>query len=64
MAGKLVAHSILHGGPGLVGLTPALVRYISTGSVSEVKELVTLENLYDIDLKKMIDKQVFDSLFN
>ena len=28
MAGKLVAHSILHGGPGLVGLAPTLVRYI------------------------------------
>ena len=38
-------------------------RYISTGSVSEAKELVT-EDLYDIDLKEMIDKQVFDSLFN
>ena len=26
MAGKLVAHNILHEGPGLVGLAPALVR--------------------------------------
>ena len=58
MAGKLVAHSILHGGPGLVGLAPALVRYICTGSVAEAKELVTLEDLYDIDLKEVIEKQV------
>ena len=62
MAGKLVAHSILHGDPGLVGLAPALVRHISTGCVSEAKELVTLQDLYDIDLKEMIDKQVFDSI--
>lgn len=58
MAGKLVAHNILHEGPGLVGLAPALVRYISTGSVSESKELLTLEDLYYIDLKEMIEKQV------
>ena len=63
MAGKLVAHSVLYGGQGLVGLAPAIDRYHSTGSVPLAQELVTLDDLYDVDLKEMIEKQVL-SLFS
>ena len=31
--GKLLAHSILHGGDGLVGLAPPIKEYMVSGSV-------------------------------
>ena len=56
MAGKLVAHSILHGGTGLTGLAPAMVKYITCGSVDEALNLVTLNDVADVDLKSAIEK--------
>ena len=40
MSGKLVTHSILHDGPGFVGLSPAVVSYLATGSLEAAKESV------------------------
>ena len=58
MAGKLVAHSILHDGPGFVGLSPAVVSYLATGSLEAAKESVSTDDLLDIELKKMLDEDV------
>ena len=41
IAGKLLAHSMLHSCDGLVGLTPAVVEYFVTGSV---ENLITVLN--------------------
>ena len=54
MAGKLLAHSTLHGGSGLVGLAPAVVKYIATGSVDIAQALVTMDDLGDIELKTLL----------
>ena len=58
MAVKLVAHSILHDGPGFVGLSPAVVSYLATGSLEAAKESVSTNDLLDIELKKLLDEDV------
>lgn len=58
MAGKLLAHSILHEGPGLVGLAPAIVKYLTTGSLSDARKHVTIEDLYDLELKQILEEEV------
>lgn len=61
VAGKVIAHSILHDGPGFVGLSPAVVKFLSTGSVDEAKSVVSCEDLLDLDLKKLLQEQVRNS---
>ena len=61
MAGKLIAHSILHGGPGFSGLAPAIVQYLCTGSLDKSKDLVTIEDLYDLELKEILQEHVSKS---
>lgn len=58
MSGKLIAHSILHGGPGFFGLAPAIIKYLCTGSLYESKHLVTVDDLYDLELKQILQEQV------
>ena len=54
MAGKLLAHSILHGGSGLFGLAPTVVKCIATGYVDIAQALVTMDDLGDIELKTLL----------
>ena len=61
MAGKLIIHSILHGGPGFSGLAPAIVQYLCTGSLDKSKHLVTIEDLYDLELKEILEEHVSNS---
>lgn len=63
IAGKLVAHSIFHEGPGFIGLSPAIVQYICTGSISKAKELVNIEDLCDLELKDLIENEVKNVFF-
>lgn len=58
IAGKIVAHSVLHGCDGFVGLSPAVVKYIETGSVTKAEQLVTTEDLPDIELRNIIESKV------
>ena len=58
MAGKLVAHDILHDGPGFVGLSPAVVNYLATGFLEAAKESVSTNDLRVIELKKLLDEDV------
>ncbi|XP_068697998.1 uncharacterized protein [Montipora foliosa] len=53
-AGKLVAHSVLHGGPGMAGLSPVVIKYLVTGSIDEAKELVSIDDLYDPELQEIL----------
>lgn len=58
MVGKLVAHSVLHDGPGFIGLSPAVVEYLTTGSFEAAKEVVTTSDLLDIDVEILLDEKV------
>ena len=58
MAGKLLAHSVLHGGGSMEGLSPAIVEYLSTGSLEETSKLVTSADLADVDLRMLIEEKV------
>ncbi|XP_067031279.1 uncharacterized protein [Acropora muricata] len=58
IAGKVVAHSILHDGPGFVGLAPSLVEYLATGSVDAARGIVSLNDIADLDLKQLIEEEI------
>ena len=58
MVGKLLAHSILHGGDGLVGLAPPIKEYMVSGSVEEAGKLVTPSDLPDVDLRMLLEEKV------
>ena len=61
MVGKLLAHSVLHGGAGLPGLSPAVTKYLVSGSVTDAADLVTVDDIPDIDLRCLIENKVFYS---
>jgi hypothetical protein len=54
--GKMLGHSILHGGPGLHGVSPVVKCYMATDrSAAETQSLpLTLEDLPDLELRNMI----------
>lgn len=62
MVGKLLAHSILHGGDGLVGLAPPIKEYMVSGSVEEAGKLVTPSDLPDVDLRMLLEEKVKTSI--
>jgi len=66
IAGKIVAHSVLHGCDGFVGLSPAVVKYNETGSVTKAEQFVTTEDLPDNELRNIIESKVgyFKKLHN
>ena len=50
--------SLKHDGPGLVGLSPAVVKYLNTGSLEEAATLVTMHDLTDLELKGLLEEKV------
>ena len=58
IAGKVVAHSIFHDDAGFVGLAPCVREYLATGCVDAAKELVSLDDLPDLDLKHILEAEV------
>lgn len=53
----MVAHSILHGGTGFPGLSPAMGRFIASGNVDSASSLVSAEDIIpDTDYKDVIEK--------
>lgn len=62
MAGKLIAHRVLHGGPGMAGLSPVVIKYLVTGSIDEAKELVSIDDLYDPELQEILQTEVWNQL--
>lgn len=57
VAGKLVAHTLKHDGPGLVGLSPAVVKYLNTGFLEEAVTLVTMDDMTDLKLKGLLEEK-------
>ena len=54
MVGKLLPHSVLHGGPGLPDLAPAARKYLVSGSLTDAADLVSVEDVPDVDLRDLI----------
>ena len=52
--GRIIGHSILHGGPGLYGLSPAIEHVLSSDEESEEPPPLVQEDIADIDLRQMI----------
>lgn len=55
-AGKIIGHSILHGGPGLYGLSPAVKHYFSTKDLMLFPPPLELEDLSDFMLRECVDE--------
>ena len=49
--GRMIAHSFLHGGPPLYGLSPAVLEFWTRESISEA---VTIEDIPDYDLRQAL----------
>ena len=58
MAGKLLAWSVLHSGETFTGLSPAVIEYLSTGVVDKATAKLTTADLYDVDLRDIIETKV------
>ena len=52
--GRIIGHSILHGGPGLYGLSPAVKHVLTIGSESIEPPPIVPEDIVDIDLRQII----------
>ncbi|CAL8350723.1 unnamed protein product [Boreogadus saida] len=52
VAGRMLGHSFLHGGPSLSGLSPAVVHVLLGGSPETAT--LTLEDCPDLDIREMI----------
>lgn len=59
MAGRMVGHSFVHGGPCLSGLSPAVVHVLLGGSPETAT--VTLEDCPDLDIRETIRLVCFQS---
>lgn len=56
-AGKLIAHSVLHAGFGLTGLSRAITEYLVTEDVNSCLPYLTEEDIPDLDVRETL-KQV------
>ncbi len=52
MAGRILGHSFLHGGPSLAGVSPAIVHVLLGGSPQTAT--ITIEDVADIDIRETI----------
>ena len=54
--GKILAHSILHGGMGFVGMAPSVAKYIATRSMDEAAMLVSIKDIPDLECREFARK--------
>lgn len=57
--GRMIGHSILHGGPGLHGLSPAAKHYLASGSGAcddQQPPPIELADIADIELRNLISE--------
>ena len=52
IAGRMVGHGIIHGGPGLAGLSPAIIHFLRGGSPDTVT--IVLEDCADHEYRKIL----------
>ncbi|XP_023818441.1 G2/M phase-specific E3 ubiquitin-protein ligase-like [Oryzias latipes] len=53
MAGRMIGHSFLHGGPPLTGISPAILHVLLGGSQETAP--IVLEDVADIDIRETIE---------
>lgn len=51
MAGRMVGHSAIHGGPSLAGLSPAIVDALTRGTKDLATSKLSLEDCPEIDVR-------------
>lgn len=54
MAGRMIGHSFIHGGPCLTGLSLPVVILFTGGSVDSAASVLTLEDCPDLDHRETI----------
>lgn len=54
MAGRMIGHSFLHGGPTLSGLSQAVISVITGGTKETAASHLTLEDCPDLDHQETI----------
>ena len=54
--GKIIGHSILHGGPGVYGLSPVAKHYWSQNDLAKNPPPIVLEDLPDLILRETIQE--------
>ena len=52
MAGRIVGHSFIHGGPGLAGISPAIIHVLLGGSFETAT--LELEDCPDLDQREIM----------
>ncbi|KAL6463171.1 hypothetical protein MHYP_G00275620 [Metynnis hypsauchen] len=60
MAGKMIGHSFLHGGPLLAGLSSAIIHVLLGGSLQTTT--ILLEDVVDIDIRETLQLVVLDNI--
>ena len=60
--GKMIAHSILHCGKGLVGLSRALAQFIVTDDIERSMLNLTVNDVPDLEIRESLG-QVYNNIF-
>jgi hypothetical protein len=59
IVGKFIAHSVLHGGPGMAGVSAAVSQVVTACSLSDLREnppVMSVEDIPDVTLQEIIKK--------
>lgn len=56
LVGKIIGHSMIHGGTGFVGMSQGIVKYIKTESVDVAAASITTEDVPDSDVQAQVGK--------
>lgn len=54
MAGRMVGHSAIHGGPSLSGLSPAVIEALTCGAKERATSKLCLQDCPEIDKRETI----------
>ena len=60
--GKFIAHSILHGGPGLAGVSEVLKEYLITGEMEELTPVS--DDIPDPDLCALVKEVLYNAAYD
>jgi hypothetical protein len=58
-AGKLIAHTVIHAGFGLVGLSRVVVQYLIEDDIDKCLTYLSVEDIPDLDIRKKIKEVIF-----
>ena len=61
--GKMLAHSILHGGPPYYGLSPAIIHYWKVDDVIQDPLSLCLDDIPDYELRTALQEELVFFLY-